>query len=70
MDWPDLLPTALFARDSAEEVRRHTDPRSAEGRRAALLSIEADLLIVLMQAPWAVRAPLIAAAALVRVARG
>lgn len=70
MDWSALLPTATDARERADDLRRWTDPRTLEGRRAALLSIEADLLITIMQAPAAVRVPLIAAAALVRLARG
>jgi len=70
MEWPDLLPALLSARDLATEVRRWTDPTTPEGRRAALISAEADLLIAIMQAPWPVRLPLIGAAALVRIARG
>lgn len=70
MDWADLIPTATDARAKAADIIRYTDPRTPEGRRAALLSIEADLLIVLMQAPGVVRLPLIAAAVLVRLARG
>lgn len=70
MEWARLLPATLTAREHAKEVLRWADPQSPEGRRAALLSIEADLLIVLMQAPGVVRVPLVCAAVLVRLARG
>jgi hypothetical protein len=70
MDWSRLLPATLAARDDARAVQRHAAPISEDARRAALLSIEADLLIVLMQAPGIVRVPLICAAVLVRLARG
>lgn len=68
--WARLLPAAIIAREHARDVLRWADPQSAEGRRAALLSIEADLLIILMQAPGVVRLPLVFAAVLVRLARG
>lgn len=70
MDWPDLLPALLVSRADADAIARHAAPGSGEARRAALLSVEADLLIAIMQAPWVVRLPLIGAAALVRIARG
>lgn len=70
MDWADLIPVAADARAKAVDIVRWTDPRTPEGRRAALLSIEADLLIILMQAPGVVRVPLVCAAVLVRLARG
>lgn len=70
MDWADLIPVAADARDRADDVVQWADPRSPQGRRAALLSIEADLLIIIMQAPGVVRVPLLAAAVLVRLARG
>ena len=68
--WARLLPAAITAREHAREVHRWADPYTPDGRRAALLSIEADLLIIIMQAPGVVRLPLVCAAVLVRLARG
>ena len=70
MEWFDLLPTATDARAKTVDIRRWADHTTPEGRRAALQGIELDLLIVIMQAPWLVRIPLVAAAVLVRLTRG
>jgi hypothetical protein len=70
MDWPDLAQALLLTREHAAEIERAAGSGSTDGRRAALVSIEANLLLVIMRAPWVVRLPLIGAAALVRIARG
>ena len=66
----DLLLPVAELRSRAADLRQWADLRTPEGRRAALLHIEIDLWLMLMQAPGVVRLPLIAAAVLVRLARG
>jgi len=70
MRWPDLTHALLITREHAAEIERAAGSGSTDGRRAALISVEANLLLAIMQAPWVVRLPLIGAAALVRLARG
>lgn len=66
----DLLLPVAELRSRAVDLRHWSDPRSPEGRRAALLHIEIDLWLMLAQGPLWVRVPLLAAAVLVRLARG
>lgn len=65
-----LLPLLLRARTTVEIELATGDPSTVEYRQARLIRVELDLLIGIMQAPWAVRLPLLAAAVLVRLARG
>jgi hypothetical protein len=65
-----LLSVLLRAASEASEVAQEASPGSRLALVARLAYVEAHLLIVLSQAPWWMRLPLVACACAVRVLRG